>query len=128
MIRDIWYMLKRWWKYPRGKNQPLRVDVTRTKLVISIGINTLAFAAEHNPELYSEAYRRAELASMVDGTDIKFPETYCKVVDKRELANDIARVLQGETEDGSTPLCFLLDAAQITAMEDGSLAFAEDDD
>lgn len=98
----------------RRRDAPLGGDIEGKQLVIRIGINCLKFAAEHCPLLY-------------DGTVENADPPYCKVTDKNELAHDVKRMLFGQREDGSSPISDLLDKAIINAMEDGSLAFDEDE-
>jgi hypothetical protein len=93
--------------------RPLSVKVDRGQLVIRIGINTLAFCAERCPRFYDHEKHDA------DGS-------YVRVTDKAELAKDIARALQHEQEDGTTPLHILLDDAIEYAYGDGSLGFQEE--
>ena len=83
-------------------DQPLRASVEGKELVIRIGINTLAFAAEH--------------CSRIDN---------CKVVDAKELATDVCRAITREREDGSSRATDLLDEAILFAYEDGSTGFAD---
>jgi hypothetical protein len=91
---------------------PLDAKIEGSQLVIRIGINTLAFAAEHCPRFYDNE----------KGAD----PPYVKVTDKRELARDVVRALLHEQEDGTTPLCILLDDAFEFAYGDGSLGFYYD--
>lgn len=96
------------------KDQPLVAKIEGQQLVIRIGIDTLAYSAEHCPRLYD--YDKH------DGPP------YCKVVNKEELAMDVIHELEREQEDGTTPLHLLLDQAIIDAMDGGSAAFAEGND
>ena len=91
------------------KDSPLKTEIKDDKLIISIGIDTLAFCAEHCPELYN------------DETNPEPP--FIKVADNLELAKDVMYMINKEEEDGTTPLHILLDEAIIAAIEDGSLAF-----
>ena len=92
-------------------NAPLDCTIEDDALVVRIGINTLAMAAEWNPRA-CEGYR--------DGP-------YCKVVDVGELARDVRNELLREEEDGSTPLHHLIDRCCENAMDNGSLAFADEE-
>lgn len=92
------------------RDQPLRVIVEPTELVIRIGLDTLKMAAEYCPLLF-------------DGESKNCDPPYCKVVDTDELAKDVARMLDDEQEDGSSPVRDLIDRAILAAMDDGSLAF-----
>ena len=97
------------------RDGPLRVIVEPTELVIRIGLDTLKMAAEFCPLLF-------------DGEFGPIDPPYCEIVDAMELAKDVARMIDDEKEDGSSPVRDLIDRAILDAMEDGSLAFKEDDD
>ena len=92
----------------KSKNCPLTVEVTKSELVIRIGINTLAFAAEHNPDLF-------------DPETNKTPP-YRRIVNKIALAKDTANALLEERENGSTPISRVLDECIESAIEGGSEA------
>lgn len=96
------------------KDCPLSVAVEGDELVIRIGIDTLAFSAEHCPLFYNEEKHMGAMGP------------YVKVEDKVELAKDVIRAMQHEEEDGSTPLSDMFDKAIEDAAEDGSCAFTED--
>lgn len=99
-------------EFLKDKNQPLKVKIIDDSLVIHIGIDTLAWAAENAPMWYSLGY-----------LDKRIHDSKVKVVDLKELAKDVALEINREREDGSTPLTNLLDDAILAAFEDGSLAF-----
>lgn len=92
----------------------LEVGLVGDRLVISIPIDTLVFAAEH---AFETAYGE---------------EHGLKVTDSKIFAEDVLRALQYEKEDGTTPVHELLDAALISAVDDGSEGVeeneADDDD
>lgn len=94
----------------KKRNAPLTAAVEGKQLVIRIGIDTLKFATEHCPLFY-------------DGTVENADPPYVKVVNKRELANDVKRELFHEREDGSSPISDLFDKVTQAAYEDGSEAF-----
>src|SRR5690606_36345212 len=96
------------------KNRPLEVNIEDDELVIRIGIDTLAFSAEHCPSFF-EYDKHASTGP-----------PYCKIVDNMELAKDIRRELQREEENGTTPLHILLDECLVSARDDGSLAFEDE--
>ena len=96
-----------------NRDLPLRCKVEDGQLVFHIGIETLAFAAEHCPNFYDYEKHGASGPPWV------------KVVDANELANDVCNAINDEEEDGTTPLMELLDAAIVAAFEDGSIGFAE---
>jgi len=97
----------------KNKDKPLTVEVKDNKLIISIGIDTLAFVAERCPHFYNYDKHNNE-------------EKYVTVVDNNELAHDVVRALTDEEEDGSTILHRLIDDAIEDAYEDGSLGFFHD--
>lgn len=82
-------------------NQPLKTEVLDGRLVISIGIETLAWASR--PENYG-------------------PLTDCEVEAGREeeWAKDVARQIDKEDETGDTPLNRFLDKMMVAASENGS--------
>lgn len=92
-------------------DKPLQVEVDRGVLVIRIGINTLKDSAETGPAFW-ERYPE----DVGDGP-------WSSVNDANQLAHDVARELQREKEDGTTPLDLLLDKALRDAYDDGSIAF-----
>jgi hypothetical protein len=97
----------------KSTDAPLNAKIEGDQLVIRIGIDTLAFAAEHCPRFYDNE---------------KNPDPpFIKVTDKRELALDVVCALLHEQEDGTTPLCILLDDAFEYAYGDGSLGFYDDE-
>ena len=76
----------------KHEEQRLIVEVVGERLVISVGIKVLAFAAENCERFY-------------DG--IKDEYTH-KVTDANVFANEVSLALQHEKEDGTTPVCVLL--------------------
>ena len=81
-------------------DQPLQCQIEGTRLVISIGIGTLAFAAQH-----------------CDGNP------GYKVVSIEKLAEDVAYELRKEGETGETLMTQMLDRATHNAFDNGSTAF-----
>ena len=90
-------------------NTPLRCRITKGKLIIEIGLDTLKDAVECCPIFYDDKSRKEP--------------PYINVLDSTQLAKDIARSLTSEEEDGSSPLTNLLDDAIADAFYDGSIAF-----
>jgi hypothetical protein len=86
-----------------GKHQPLQVSIDGERLVVSIGISTLAFA--------DAEYQRN------DQNTIKISP----VTDELGFAKDIARELERENEIGETMLTDLLDKATTAARDRGSI-------
>ena len=95
-------------------DSPLEVRVVSSALVISIGMGTLTWAAEHMEE--NNPYDD-------DSRDFK---RLWRVKDAAQFAKDVRSALRDEGEDGSTPLTRLLDAMCLAAIEDGSVAVDED--
>jgi hypothetical protein len=81
------------------ENDRLRCVVRGDRLVISVGIATLASAS-------------SEPVGDHFGGDLV-------VEDQQTFATEIARQLSHEKEDGTTPVHLMLDAAIIAAVEDG---------
>ena len=86
-----------------GKDDVLEVGLVDGRLVISIGVNALAFAAANHD----------------DGITICDPDL---------AAEEIVRELRREEEDGTTPVHRLLDKAVFDAWENGGDGFGDDDD
>jgi hypothetical protein len=82
------------------KDQPLRVDIKGGVLSISVGIKTVAWAAENPPDGYEPV----------------------QIVDVKEFAEDVRRELLREEDDGTMPVHTLLDKAIEEAINQGSIA------
>lgn len=80
-------------------NEPLKIEVADGRLVISIGVSTLAYAAAHSPEFDCE-----------DGSLLA-------VKDEEQFARHTACELEREEEDGTTPVHRILDEAAGRAAE-----------
>jgi hypothetical protein len=85
-----------------SKKRPLMVKIEHGEVVIRIGVDVLAFAAEKGPVF-----------------DMEDPP---QIIDKNEWARDVVTELEREEEDGTTPIHAMLDAAMRAAVEGGSLA------
>lgn len=92
----------------KSADRPLRVSIERDQLVIRLGVNTLAHAAEYCPVFYDDEHNA--------------DPPFIKVTDRAAFAVDVLRALQHEEEDGSGPLSKLLDDAIELAYDDGSEA------
>jgi hypothetical protein len=92
-------------------DSPLRVKVENGQLVISIGINTLADAADFEGR---EPFW--EYDEIVGNVVQKW-----KIIANLGWAEDIVRELTNEKEDGSSPLTDLLDKMSENALNQGSL-------
>ena len=91
---------------------PLQTKIENGQLVISIGINTLAYCAE---------FEGREPFWKYDDDKNDFVQVY-KIIDSKGWAEDLVRELNREEEDGSTPLTDLLDKMSENALDDGSLS------
>ncbi len=91
---------------------PLNVKVENGLLVISIGINTLAEAAdfEGRPPFWEYDYTVGNCVQK------------WKIVDNLGWAQEIRHELLEEKEDGSSPLTDLLDKMSENALDAGSLS------
>jgi len=94
-------------------NTSLEVKIIDGKLVISIGIETLAWASDHS-----------DLSMPYNKEANDFVPKW-KVIDPLEFAADVARELRREAEDGSSLLTRVLDKAIEEAIEQGSLGVEE---
>ena len=91
---------------------PLNVEVKNGQLIISIGINVLADAAdfEGRPPFWEYDYTVGNLVQK------------WKIVDNLGWAQEIRHELLEEKEDGSSPLTDLLDKMSENALDAGSLS------
>ena len=96
-----------------NKDAPLSVEVKEDQLVISIGIDTLAYCFDHS-----------EFAAPFDEEECEWVPKY-KVISPAEFAKDVMYELDREEEDGSTPLNLLLDKMCEEAANNGSLGIEE---
>lgn len=94
------------------KDQPLSAKLEGDELVIRIGIDTLAWAAE--------AERRETCFWEYD--EVRDYVQKWKIVDDRGWAEDVLHELKREEEDGSSPLTNLLDKMSEKALDQGSLS------
>ena len=90
---------------------PLSVKVTDGRLVISIGISTLAFAAQECNYCYS-----------YDQTVNDFVH-HMKVTDPLLFAKELVTELQEEDEEGTTSVHLMIDKAVEQAVENGARGF-----
>lgn len=96
-------------------NQPLSCKIEQNEVVIRIGIDTLAEAAE---------YETREPFWPYDDNTGNWYQRW-KIVDRGEWARDIVHHLNDEAEDGSSLLTDLLDKASDIALDYGSLGVEE---
>ena len=95
------------------KDQSLSCKLEGDELVIRVGIDTLAGAAQSE--------RRGTAFWEYDETVGDFVQRW-KVIDNLEWAKDVIREITREEEDGSSPLTNLLDKASENALDQGSIA------
>lgn len=89
------------------RQRRLEVKIDRDVLSITMGVQSLAFAVEHNPDL--EIY---------DGESGEFKTP--KVVDADAFAKEVLIILHREEEDGTTMVHEMLDKAVEMAIENGA--------
>jgi hypothetical protein len=88
-------------------DKPLTLAIERDQLVIRVGIDVLAHAAENCNRFYDD--------------DTNNSPPYILITDKQEFAKDVLRMLQAEDECGSSLISDALDEATVDAFNDGSL-------
>lgn len=98
------------------EGMPLRAVVQDGKLIISIGIRTLAWAFEHS-----------EGNNPYDDSLGDFKREY-RIADPVQFAKDVCHEINDEGEDGSTPLTRFLDSMMDNAIENGSLGILDPED
>ena len=98
----------------RGAGQWLDARVVKGKLVISIGVDVLAFAAQQH---FDEEHFQS--------TGGEANQADYHVVDPKTFAGDVCRELLREAEDGTNRLHRMFDPAFVAAMERGSEGIAE---
>jgi hypothetical protein len=97
------------------EGMPLRAEVDGERLVVSIGVDTLAFAFEHGEE--NNPYNE------VTGD---FERRY-QISWAAQFAKDVCAEMNREGEDGSTPLTRFLDGVMDEAVNQGSLGIHDPD-
>jgi hypothetical protein len=90
------------------KNTPLSVTIRNGELKIKIGIDCLA-----------SAITRGNDSHQFDEKTDEYVRRFA-ITDTAKFVEDVARALQHEEEDGSTPLSKLLDEMGQVAIDDGS--------
>lgn len=88
---------------------PLQIEIRDNQLILSIGLDTLAWAAENHPDRY-------------DGENDRWLYT---INDHVVFANDVLTELKDEEEDGTTLVHRMLDEATMRAISNGSQAVSE---
>lgn len=87
------------------------------EIVIRLSLDTMAFAAERFPSLEEYDEKTDRILAPV-------------VTDREAFAKELVRLLNAESEDGSTLVTNMFDAGFLAAAEDGArgIAFPGDDD
>ena len=96
-------------------NKPLSISVTDGKLVIEIGVNTLAHACSYS-----------DWANPWSDDLYGYFRTFA-IEDAEQFARDVRLAMTDEEEDGSTPLSDFLDAMSEAAINDGSTGLFDGD-
>lgn len=102
-------------KQGRYYGQPLKATIENGRLVIAIGVQTLAHATAF-----------ADWSNPFDETADDYIRTFA-IDDAPQFAQDVVLAMLAEEEDGSTPLTVFLDKMAQAAIEDGSLGLHEDE-
>lgn len=84
-------------KSVKPANRALTIKVTGNQLVISIGVETLAYALQNGPE-----------------------PLFARITDAKAFAKDVASRLEDDRYEGDSPLQKLLQIAADEAIECGS--------
>lgn len=80
-------------------DMPLKSIIENGKLIISVGLDVLEFAAKNLPG---------------------FEDYEIYITNIETLAQEVIYALNEENEDGSTPISRLLDGAIVSAIENGA--------
>jgi hypothetical protein len=99
-------------------DDPLTVEVIGGRLLISIGVRTLAFAIAQRPGEEDEDW-----CDLCDCGEMPL----IRITDPLKAAKEIVHELSREEEDGTTEVHKLLDKAAFDAWENGGEGFAYDD-
>ena len=102
-------------KQGRYYGQPLEAKIEDGRLVIAVGVQTLAHATAF-----------ANWANPFDEAADDYIRTFA-IADASEFAKDVVCAMLSEREDGSTPLSDFLDEMAQAAINDGSLGLHEDE-
>jgi hypothetical protein len=97
----------------KNADTPLKITVEDGCLVIRIGVNVIAFAAEE-----------MEVNNPFDETLDDFKRLW-SITDPEQFTKDLIREIEREEEDGTTPLALFLDKMCLNAIEDGTEAVKE---
>ena len=102
-------------KQGRYYGQGLEVTVKDGRLVISIGVQTLAHASAY-----------ADWANPFDEAADDYIRTFA-IADAPQFAKDVVSAMLDEREDGATPLSLFLDKMAEAAINDGSLGMDDNE-
>ena len=95
------------------KDAVMNCKISKGKLVVEIGIGTLAFAFENSD--YNNPWDTTENKNIKQDS----------VANKKMFAEDVVRELLEEAEDGSSMLTKLFDDACQKAVENGSIGIKD---
>jgi hypothetical protein len=95
----------------RPEDAPLTCGVENGRLVIAIGIETLAYAFIHGPVGDRLAY---------DEDKADWDHSRVRVTDPEQWAKEIEMAMEHEDEDGSSPLTNFIDKMYEAALDDGA--------
>lgn len=95
--------------------KPLNVSVKGGRLVIEIGVDTLAHAVSY-----------ADWANQCDDGAQEYIRTFA-IADATKFAKDVLCAMEAEEEDGSSPLSDFLDKMTEEAVNQGSEGLHDED-
>jgi len=98
-----------------GSRKHLSVKIAKGVLTISIGMATLANAIRFNPDLAA-------------WDEVTGDELLSEITDVTLFGKELVRALESEEEDGTTPVHLMLDAAALSAIENGAEGILTGDD
>lgn len=95
----------------RTEDTPLVCEVKDGRLVIAIGVDTLAYAFVHGPVGDRLAW---------DDNKNDWDRDRVKVTDATGWAKEVVHAMLHEQEDGSSPLTLFIDKMYEAALDDGA--------
>ncbi len=99
-----------------ARDQHIQVEIIEGRLVVSIGVDTLATAVKYMPKL-DEAFDEVECVYIEN-----------EITDADKLAAAIVDALDDEEEDGTTLVHRMLDKAALQAIHNGAEGIVTADD
>jgi acyl dehydratase len=106
---------KRTTKKPKLSNRRLSVRIVDGVLTIAVGMGVIVNAIRYNEDLVAH-----------DDETHKY--LHPEVTDAKLFGRELVRALQDEEEDGTTPIHLMLDAAVMSAIENGAEGIQTGDD